>query len=309
MKAVLIRRYGGPDVLEVADAKSPMPGPKELTVEVHAASVNPIDWKMRQGLVQRLFDVKLPHVMGRDFSGVVRAVGPEVSDFTPGDLVFGIGDPMKDGTQAEYLCIAASLCARKPKGLLHNDAAALGVSGLSALAALEQTAPVQPGMKVLVHAGAGGVGHLAIQYAKHRGAAVAATASAANLDFCRRMGAAEVVDYRNQDFAARVRDCDIVLDTVGGETHARSLACLKPGGTLVYLVAAPLPKLYPRADVKVVQAPVRGGRAAIERVGELAVQNVLRPHISATFPLADAAKAYAQVESGRTRGKVVLAIR
>ncbi len=269
MKAVFISGYGGPEALEFGDMPEPMPGAEDVVDDVHAASVNPIDWKIRQGILKNHFDIPLPHIMGRDCSGVVSAVGANVGDLRPGDAVFGVADPVRHGTQAQRLAIVARLAAKKPKGLSHIAAAALGVSGLSALAALETAAPVKPGMRVLVHAGAGGVGHLAIQYARKKGAHVIATARAENHVFVKSCGAHEAIDYSARDFADAAKDCDIVLDSIGGETHARSVACLKPGGTLVYLVAAPLPQSAARADITVVNAAVRPGRAALERMAQL----------------------------------------
>lgn len=309
MKAVLIRAYGGPDVLEVGEMPAPLPGPRDVVVEVHAASVNPIDWKIREGMLRRMFDVPMPHIMGRDFSGEVTAVGAQVADLRPGDMVFGIANPMRPGTQAQYIAVDADLAAKKPRGLTHQAAAALGVAGLSAIAGLETAATVKAGDKVLIHAGAGGVGHLAIQYARKKGAHVIATARAENHDFVKANGAHEAIDYSTADFAALARECDIVFDTMGGETHIRSMACLKPGGTLSYLNAAPIPDTPKRADIKIVQAIVRGGRAPMERMAQLASEGVLKPAITATFPLERAAEAYAVSQSGRSRGKVIVAVR
>lgn len=309
MKAVFIRKFGGPEVLEYGDLPEPMPGPNEISIEIHAASVNPIDWKMRKGLLAQYGDTKLPRIMGRDFSGVISAVGAGVSEFRPGDAVFGIADRLRDGPQAETLVIDAALVARKPRAIGHVAAAALGVAAASALAALETTAPVKAGDRVLIHAGAGGVGHFAVQYARKKGAHVIATARAENHDFVKSCGAQEVIDYTTTDYAEAVKNCDIVFDTLGGDAHRKSMACLRPGGTLVYLNSAPIPPGETRAGISIVNAPVRGGREATERVGQLAAENVLRPHVSATFPLERAAEAYAMVESGRTRGKVVLTVR
>jgi len=309
MKAVLIRQFGGPEVLEYGDVPEPMPGPNDVVVEVHAASVNPVDIKMRDGHVRQYGDFKLPRILGREFSGVIAAVGAGVSDLKPGDAVFGIADRLRDGTHAETHVSDAGLVAKKPRALSHIAGASLGVAAASALAALETTAPVKAGDRVLVHAGAGGVGHFAIQYARKKGAHVIATARAENHEFVKGLGAQEAIDYTAADFAAAVKDCDLVFDTLGGEAHWRSMACLKPGGTLVYLNAAPIPPGAARNDVKVVQAIVKGGRAAMERIGQLASEGVLKPHVSATFPLERAAEAYAMVETGRTRGKVVITVR
>lgn len=309
MKAVLIRKFGGPECLEFAEVAEPMPGPTEVVVEVHAASLNPIDWKIRQGLVAVYGNLPLPRILGRDFSGVIAAVGANISDFRPGDAVFGIADRLKNGTLSENHVIDVSLVAKKPRAITHIAAAALGVAAASALAAIETGVPVKAGDRVLIHAGAGGVGHFAIQYARKKGAHVIATGRAENHDFIKSMGAHECVDYTTTDFATAVKDCDVVFDTLGGEAHNRSMACLKPGGTLVWLHAAPIPPGPGRADIKVVNALVKGGREVVERVGQLAAEGVLKPHVSATFPLERAAEAFAMLETGRTRGKIVLTVR
>lgn len=309
MKAIVIRSFGGPEVMEYAEVPEPMPGPNEVVVEVHAASVNPADLKMRDGSMNQYGALKLPRILGRDFSGVIAAVGSGISDLRPGDAVFGIADRLKDGTHAETHVIDAGLLARKPKQLSHIAAAGLGVAAASALATIETAAPVKSGDRILIQAGAGGVGHFAIQYARKKGAHVIATARAENHEFVKTMGAHEAVDYTAVDFAQAVKDCDLVLDTLGGEAHARAMACLKPGGTLVWLNAAPLPETPARSDIQVVHALVKGGRAALDRVGQLAAEGTLKPHVTATFPLDRAAEAYAMIATGRTRGKVVLTVR
>jgi NADPH:quinone reductase-like Zn-dependent oxidoreductase len=309
MKAVLIRRFGGPEALEYAEVPEPMPGPNEAVVEVHATSVNPVDWKIRAGLLRQYGDIKLPRILGRDFSGVVAGVGASISDLRPGDAVFGVADRLRDGPHAETYLGDAGLLAKKPRALSHVAAAALGVAAASVLAALETAASVKAGDRVLVHAGAGGVGHLAIQFARKKGAHVTTTARADNHEFVKICGAHEAIDYTRVDFATAVTDCDLVFDTLGGEAHLRSMACLKPDGALVYLNAAPIPQGAARPDIRVVHALVRADRAVMERVGQLAAEGVLKPHVSATFPLERAAEAYALVEAGHTRGKVVLTVR
>jgi NADPH:quinone reductase-like Zn-dependent oxidoreductase len=309
MKALLIRAFGGPEVMEFAEAPEPMPGPNEVVIEVHAASVNPVDLKIRGGAMNQYGALKLPRILGRDFSGTIAAVGAGISDLRPGDAVFGVGDRLKDGTHAETHVIDAALVAKKPKALSHIAAAALGVAAASALTAIETAAPVKAGDRILIHAGAGGVGHYAIQYARKKGAHVIVTARAENHDFVKALGAHEAVDYTAVDFAAAVKDCDLVFDTLGVEAHVKSMACLKPGGTLVWLNAAPLPETPPRPDIKVVHAIVKAARAQMERVGQLAAEGTLKPHVTATFPLERAAEAYGMVATGRTRGKIVLTVR
>ncbi len=309
MKAVLIRGFGGPEVMEFVETPEPMPGPNEVVIEVHAASVNPVDIKIRDGAMNQYGALKLPRILGRDYSGVVAAVGSGISDLRPGDAVFGVADRLKDGTHAETHVTDAALVAKRPKTLSHIAAAALGVAAASALTALEIAASIKAGDRVLIHAGAGGVGHFAIQYARKKGAHVIVTARADNHDFVKSMGAHEAVDYTAVDFAGAVKECDLALDTLGGEAHFRSMACLKPGGTLVWLNAAPFPEMQARNDIKIVHAIVKAARAQMDRVGQLAAEGTLKPHVTATFPLERAAEAYAMVGTGRTRGKVVLTVR
>jgi NADPH:quinone reductase-like Zn-dependent oxidoreductase len=308
MKAVQFHQYGGPEVVALADIPDPQPAPSEVLVEIVAASINPIDWKMRAGLLREFFDLALPHVLGRDFSGVVRVVGAQVRDIAVGDEVFGVADAMRQGTHAEMIAVDAGLLARKPAALDHASAAALGATGMTLIAAFEDAGSIERGHKVLIHGGAGGLGHLAVQYARHRGAEVIATAGKANHDFVRNLGADEVVDYTARDFAEAVADCDLVLDTVGGEVHTRSVAVLKPGGVLVYVTAMPIPPYAVREDISVLRAPVRGTRAVFERLAGLVAEGVLSPAIERRFPLGEAPAAYALSETGHARGKTVLEV-
>ena len=306
MKAVFVRKYGGPDVLEVGELPDPVPGPGDVLVAVEAASLNPIDWKMREGMLRARFELNFPRVLGRDFGGTVKAVGPDVKGFQPGDAVFGAADRVRDGAQATLIVTPARHVSWRPNGMDSATAAALALAGASALAGVEEAAPVQKGMRVLIHAGAGGVGHLAVQFCRWKGAHVIATTSAANADFVKAQGAHETIDYRTQDFAAAVRDCDVVFDTMGGEVYPRSLACLKPGGTLTYLNAAPIPKHFPRADIAARVATVPAETRHLDRLAEYWREGALKPHISARLPLAQAREAYGLSQSGRTRGKIVL---
>ncbi len=308
MKAIQFHQYGGPEAAVLADIPAPEPAPSEVLVEIVTASVNPIDWKMRAGLLREFFDLALPHVLGRDFSGVVRTVGEDVRGFAVGDEVFGVADAMRQGTHAEMIAVDAGLLAPKPEALDHASAAALGATGMTLIAAFEDAATIARGDKVLIHGGAGGLGHLAVQYARQRGAQVIATAGKANHDFVRAMGADEVIDYTSCDFAEAVTDCDLVLDTIGGEVHTRSVAVLKPGGVLVYVTAKPIPPYAVREDISVLRAPVRGTRAVFERLAGLVAEGVLSPAIEHRFALGEAPAAYALSETGHARGKTVLDI-
>lgn len=268
----------------------PLPTGK-LLVKVHAASINPIDWKMRRGMLAGVFPLTFPRTLGRDCAGEV-----------DGKLVAGVADMRTDGTHAEYAVLSESQCAPVPKGLGAAGAASLCVAGLSAYIPLVETAQLNKGQKVLIHAGAGGVGSLAIQIAKHLGAEVHATASAANRDYCLSLGASRVIDYRSESL--QDGSYDVVLDTIGGETHNRSMAALKSGGLLVALAAAPIPKVAPRADIKVVAAQIMATRERLEKIFHWAASGVLRPQVTQEFSLDPAA--YAASESGHARGKIVM---
>ena len=309
MKAASFDRYGGSETMEFGDVADAAPGDGEIAVEIHAASVNPIDWKVREGYLQGTLDPPMPHVMGRDFSGVVTALGPGALGFAVGDEVFGVGTPGRHGSHAEAIAVDPATCARKPAGLSHLEAAALAISGLSAYAGLVTHGQLQAGEKVLIHAGAGGVGGLAVRLAKHLGAAVAATASAANADYVRALGADLAIDYRTQDFAAELSDYDLVFDLMGGEVHRRSYAVLRPGGRIAYLAAAAIEGEAPRDDVTAIPATVSYTTDLLTRVGELAVSGAVPPQVETVLPLAAAAAAYDLSQGGHLRGKIVLRVR
>jgi NADPH:quinone reductase-like Zn-dependent oxidoreductase len=295
VRALRIHSYGGPEAMRLEDAPPPVPGPGQVLVRVRAASVNPIDWKMRQGMMAKVFPIRFPRILGRDCAGELE-----------GGLVAGISDPRTDGTHAEYALLPADQTAPIPEGLSAAEAAALCVTGVSAYIALVETARVSGGQRVLVHAGAGGVGSLAIQIARGLGCEVFATASQPNHDYCRSLGAAAVVDYRSQDFTTAIPPCDVVLDTLGGEVHRRSLKMLKPGGTVVALAAEPIPRGQRRSDVRDTMVQVRPTRERLLQLFQWATSGIIRPQVTATYRPEQAAKAYAISESGHARGKMVI---
>ncbi|WP_331767161.1 NADP-dependent oxidoreductase [Embleya sp. NBC_00896] len=309
MRAIGQNTLGGPEVLELVEVDRPEPAPSEVLVRVHAAGVNPTDfWHRSTGGLLGGVPVRL----GWDVSGVVEAVGLGVTMFRPGDEVFGMPRlPQPAGAYAEFLTSPARHLARKPAGLSHVEAAALPLAGLTAWQSLVDTADVRPGQRVLVHAAAGGVGHLAVQIAKARGAYVIGTARAAKHDFVRGLGADEVVDYTTVDFAEVVRDVDIVIDTIGGEYGPRSLRTLRPGGHVVSLASPAETALVPvaeklgfRAGFTIVE-PDQGGLKAI---AELVEAGQLRAAVETVLPLAQAAKAHEIGGTGRTAGKIVLTV-
>jgi NADPH:quinone reductase-like Zn-dependent oxidoreductase len=308
MRAWRIRAYGGSETLVLEEAPVPQPGPGQLLVRVRAASVNPIDWKMRRGLLAAAFPLVFPRTLGRDCFGEVVAVGKGVTGFEAGAAIAGVADPRGDGTHAEFALLPAAQTAPVPDGLDAAAAASLCVAGLSAYIALAEVAHARAGQRVLVHAGAGGVGSLAIQIGRILGAEVFTTASAANRGYCVGLGAVRVIDYRAEDFVAAATPCDVVLDAVGGETHLRSLRTLKPGGLLVALQAAPIAPGPRREDVRVVMAQIQPTRARLERIFQWAATGMLRAQVGRIFPFADAPLAYAASEAGHARGKLVIAV-
>lgn len=309
MRAISQDVNGAPDVLKEVRLPKPVPGPSQISVAVRAAGVNPTDWKHRAG---GGFLDRLPLVLGWDVSGVVEAVGYGVTLFKPGDEVFGmLPYPYGVGSHAEYVTAPARAFTHKPAGIDHIQAGALPLAALTAYQALVDTAGVRPGQRVLVHAAAGGVGHLAVQIAKARGAYVIGTASAPKHDFVRSLGADEVIDYRSVDFAEAVQDIDVVLDPLSGDTRARSLGILRPGGVLVSLLPGTDPDEAARADglgVRVETLLVEADHAGMRAIADLVEAGSLRAHIEAVFPLAEAAAAHALGETDRTTGKIVLTV-
>ncbi|MFP3986075.1 NADP-dependent oxidoreductase [Streptomyces sp. E11-3] len=309
MRAISQDTHGTPDVLKEVELPQPTPGPSQILVAVKAAGLNPTDWKHRS---RRLFLDRLPLVLGWDVSGVVEAVGYGVTLFKPGDEVFGmLPYPYGVGSHAEYVTAPARAFAHKPAGIDHVQAGALPLAALTAYQALVDTAEVTPGQRVLVHAAAGGVGHLAVQIAKSRGAYVIGTASAPKHDFVRSLGADEVIDYRTTDFRDVARDIDMVLDPISGDTRARSLQVLRPGGVLVSLLPGTDPDEAAKATergVRVETLLVEADHTGMNAIADLAVAGSLRAHVEAVFPLADAAKAHALGETDRTTGKIVLLV-
>jgi NADPH:quinone reductase-like Zn-dependent oxidoreductase len=303
LKASFFRRYGGPEVLEYGDFPDPAPGSGEVLVDIHAASVNAADWKMRAG--QYGAAISFPHVPGRDFSGVVvKSAG----DFKAGDAVWGVCEVPREGAYAEQIVIREGIVARKPERLTHVQCAAIALAGLTALISIEDTLKLERGETVLIHGGAGGVAGFAIALAKHLGARVITTASAANHDYVRSLGADQAIDYRTKDFTKIVADCDAVFDTVGGEVTMRSFAVLRPGGRLATIASGASAPVSPRSDVTSLRPNVRRERARLERVAALVTQGAVPLPAIAEYPLAKAAEAHCVSEARHLRGKLVLRV-
>ncbi|MEW1633013.1 NADP-dependent oxidoreductase [Streptomyces sp. NPDC093801] len=309
MRAVSQRGYGGPDVLEVVETDVPVPGPGEVLVRVRAAGVNPADWKIRSGTVRK-FGAP-PFTLGLDLCGVVEEAGEGAAGrFRPGDEVYGCAFP-PHGAYAEYVVAPAEALAAAPAGIDPVSAAALPVAALTAWQSLVRVAAVGPGRRVLVHAAAGGIGHLAVQIAAARGAYVIGTAREGGHAFLRGLGAAELVDYTTADFAEVVRDVDVVLDPIGGDYGPRSLDTLAPGGTLLDVRGT-----GPDRSAVREQARARGLRfvefgftpsgADLEGVTALVEDGSLRVAVDRVLPLEEAAAAHVLSETGHVKGKIVL---
>jgi len=310
MRAMSLRSWGGPEVLTEIEMDRPEPGATEILVRVHAAGVNPTDWKSRAHGGLDLWGE--PVILGYDVSGVVEAVGLGVTLFRPGDEVFGMPRfPHQAGAYAQYVTAPARHFARKPAMIDHVQAAALPLAALTAWQSLTETANLRAGQRVLIHAAAGGVGHLAVQIAKARGAYVIGTARGAKHPFLRRLGADELIDYTRVDFAEAARDIDVVIDTIGGDYGPRSLRVLRKGGVLISLSS-------PTEVPPVEEAEERGIRcgftlvepdyAGMKAIAGLVEAGRLRAEIDNVLPLEQAAKAHEQGETGRTTGKIVLTV-
>jgi NADPH:quinone reductase-like Zn-dependent oxidoreductase len=306
MRAWCFRRYGGPEVLSFEELPVPLVAPREILVKVAAASINPIDSKLREGKLSWLVSPEFPRVPGRDCAGTAVAIGAGVSDFALGDLVVGIADMQRNGTHAEFAILPAAQVAKIPPAMSAVQAVAVGVTGLSAYIPLMEIARPSPGQRVLVHAGAGGVGSLAVQIARHLGAEVVATCGTANLDYVRSLGAALAIDYTVEDFVIAAGRCDVVFDTIGGEVHRRSSTVLRPGGMLVYLTAAPIDAEPPRDDIRIIHAKIRYTREVLEQVIALIASGAVVPQVGRIFPLSEAQAAYAISATGHARGKIIL---
>ena len=307
MRAIRQQSFGGPEVLHLVDVDRPEPGPTEVLVRVRAAGVNPVDWKCRAA--PRFLGAP-PFTLGWDVSGVVEAVAVGVNRFAPGDEVFGmLRFPREAGAYAEYVTAPSRHLARKPARLSHVEAAGLPLAGLTAWQILVETADIRAGQRVLVTAAGGGVGHLAVQVAKARGAYVIGTARRVKHQFLRELGADEVIDYTTTDVAGATGDLDLVVDLLGGQSSVRAVPTLRPGGLLVPVTGGGDPAIHTAAaahGVRVARFLVEPDHAGLEGLAALVDAGQLHVEIDTVLPLADASKAHELGEAGRTRGKIVL---
>ena len=305
MRAVRFHEYGPPAVLVVDAVDRPEPKPGEVLIKVRAAGVNPIDWKFRAGYLKQFMPLVLPYTPGLDVAGTVEVLGDGVTEFTVGDRVFGRGA----GTYADFAVAPATTIARIPEGVSFEQAAPLHVGGETAWVGLFDTAHLEAGQRLLVQAGAGGVGAIAVQLGHWKGAYVIATASTANVEFVRSLGADEVIDYTSVNVEDAVHDVDVVLDIVGGEVTAHLWSVLKPGGLMVAVAGAPDTKTAEARGVRtagVAHPPET--RPVLEELARLVVSGDLKPQVGHVFPLEEAAQAHALSETGHGRGRILLKV-
>jgi alcohol dehydrogenase len=313
MKAAQMKGYGSSDeVIEInKDAPAPNdPSAGKVLVKIKAAGINPVDWKIREGYMQQMIPLQFPSSLGADFSGVIEKVGQGVSEFRQGDEVYGQASMLSGGSGAfaEMALANADTIAHKPKSLSHPEAAGLPLVGVSAWLALVETISLQKSQKILIHGGAGGIGSVAIQLAKHFGAYVATTVSTNDKQFAKELGADEIIDYKTQTFEELIRDYDAAFDTVGGETYSRSFKVLKRGGIIVSLMEQPNQELMKQFGVKAIFQFTQVNRDRLTKLAQWVDQNNIRVNVDKTFSLEEAGKALDYQRDVHPRGKVVLAI-
>lgn len=307
MKAVVLRTFGGPEVLKPEQRPVPVPQDDEILIRIHAASVNPVDYKIRSGKYPSVKESDLPVVLGRDFSGTIESVGTLVHSLHQGDAVFGMLGRDR-GTYAEYAVAKAAEFAAAPHNLDHVQAAAVPLAALTAWQGLFDHGRLEPGQKVLIHGGAGGVGHFAIQLAKARGTWVATTCARDDADFVRDLGADLVIDYKNQRFDEEVHELDLVYDLVAGETQERSFSVLKRGGTMISTLKEPDRDKAAAKQLRVAHYMAEPNAAQLMEICGLIEHGQVRPEIAKTYLIDEAAAAHRFLEDDHPRGKVVLEI-
>lgn len=305
MKAALLENYGGQEAVIVGSVDRPEPTANEVQVEVYAASVNPFDVKVRDGLMKDSIPLSLPLVIGGDVAGVVRALGEGVSEFNIGDEVYGQANALKQGSIAEYTVVNISQLALKPK-VDYNLAAALPLVAASAYQALNDHLMLTKDQKILIHGGGGGIGSVAIQLAKDIGAYVATTVSEKDKDYVASLGADKVIDYKNEDFTELVKDYDCVFDTVGGETFENSYKVLRPGGKIVTMAAQPNHELDGKYDVTATHQFTKVTTEKLDSITKLVNNGTLKVNIDKEYSLDEAPSALEYLKTGHPRGKVVI---
>ncbi|MCC3359268.1 NADP-dependent oxidoreductase [Bacillus sp. REN16] len=311
MRAVVINEYGSKNVLVEQELPKPEIKANQVLVEVYATSINPIDWKLRAGYLKQMLDWTFPIILGWDVAGKIVEVGDEVKDFLVGDEVFARPDTTPKGTYAEYTTVDEELLAKKPGNLTFEEAASIPLAGLTAWQCLVDKTKVKRGDKVLIHAGAGGVGSLAIQMAKHLGAYVATTASEKNETYVKKLGADEFINYRMQKFEEELSDYDVVIDTMGGDILNKSFEILKPGGRLVTIAGQPDPALTEKYQVTASSYWLTPNGKQLSELGELLEKGILKPQVGSVFDFSAESlqKAHELSETNHAKGKIVIKVK
>lgn len=306
MRAVRIHQYGGTETLKLENITKPKINDDDILIAVRSAAINPVDWKIREGYLQAFIPYELPVTLGWDVAGIVVEVGSKVSEFNVGDEVFSRPNIARDGSYADYIAVKADEAVLKSPKLSFSEAAALPLAGITAWQCLVDVANVQPGQRVLIHAGAGGVGHLAIQIAKAKGATVIATASAANQDLLINLGADQAVDYAKSSLKEQIEPVDIVVDTMGGDVQKHSWELLKENGILVSVVDQPDEELAQAHNARAAFVFIEPSSRILKELNSLVEADLLKPLIEHHFTLETIVDAHLQSQSGRTRGKIVI---
>jgi NADPH:quinone reductase-like Zn-dependent oxidoreductase len=308
MKAIRLSAYGGPELLRVEEIARPQPSQGEALIRVHATAVNPIDGHLRSGAMQQIMPLQFPYTPGSDFAGVVESIGDGVTTVHVGQEVYGSVEGTRGGAYAEYLAAPVAALAPKPRTLNLSQAASVPIVAQTAWQALFDKAGLAAGQSVLIHGGAGGVGMFAVQFARWKGAHVIATASAADAEFVRSLGAEEVIDYKGERFEEKVSGLDVVLDLIGGETQQRSWQTLKRGGILVASTAPPSEEEATKHSVRAAMVQMQGSSALLAEIAGLIDSGQIKTLVGATFPLEQAAQAQEASRTGHVRGKIVIEI-
>ncbi len=307
MKAVVLRKYGNADNLSYEEVERPSPKDDEILIKVRASAVNPVEWKIRDGLGE-MFGLKLPFILGCEIAGRIEDAGADVKKFKTGDEVFGYISLARNGGYAEFVIAKESEIVKKPKDIDFENAVAIPVGALTSWQAIFGAAKLESGQKILIHGAAGGVGSMAVQLAKATGAYVLATASGKNEEFVRDLGADECIDYTKQKFEDVAKDVDVVFDTIGGDTQERSFQVLKKGGFLVSTVSPPSQESAEKFGIKAEMISVQPNAEQLAEITKLAEEGKVKTHVETVLPLSEVKKAHELSESGHTRGKIVLSV-
>jgi NADPH:quinone reductase-like Zn-dependent oxidoreductase len=311
MKAVRIEKYGHIDVIEIKEIDKPRPAKDQVQIEVHASSINPVDWKIREGHLTQIFPAQLPITLGRDLAGVVTEVGKGVTNVKVGDKVYGQAGVWGGGSGAfaEYATTPAETVAKMPKSLSFTEAAAIVLVGVSAVQTLTEDMKLKRKQKILIHGGAGGIGTMAIQIAKHIGAYVTTTATGDGIEYVKQLGADEVIDYKTQAFDEKVSGYDAVYDTIGGETYTKSFKVLKKGGVIVSMLEPPNPNLMKQYGVTAILRMTQITTKRLDVLRKFVEDGVVKVHIEKTFPLSQIKEAFKAKETGDVLGKIAIEVK